>query len=45
MKIAIASDHAGFDLKSSIIKEFIELHKSLRRNTSTLILDVLKKYI
>ncbi|MDG2252025.1 MAG: lipid-A-disaccharide synthase [Methylophilaceae bacterium] len=31
--------------KASIIKEFIELHKSLRRNTSTLILDVLKKYI
>jgi len=31
--------------KTLIINEFTELHKSLRRNTSALIIDVLKKYI
>jgi|TARA_B110000967_G_C18846907_1_gene542472 lipid-A-disaccharide synthase len=31
--------------KKLIKEEFTELHKSLRRNTSTLIIDVLKKYI
>jgi len=31
--------------KRLINKEFTELHKSLRRNTSNLILDILKKYI
>ena len=31
--------------KTLIINEFTRLHKSLRRNTSVLILDVLKKYI
>jgi lipid A disaccharide synthetase len=31
--------------KELIKKEFTDLHKSLRCNTSSLILDVLKKYI
>jgi len=31
--------------KTLIINEFTRLHKSLRRNTSALIIDVLKKYI
>jgi len=33
------------EYKKLIKKEFIELHKLLRRNTSALIIDVLKKYI